>query len=530
MRLAITTTSSIDALVRGLASHRNLGAAQLYEEALRRDEAELTADGALACRTGVHTGRSPKDKFFVQEPGSDGQIAWGPVNQPMTPDHFATLSSDVVEYLAHRERFVQDCFAGADPRFRTSVRVVTERAWHSLFARNLLIPSTAAALPFFSPEYTIVDVPGFKADPARHGTRSDVVVAIHLAERLVIIAGTAYAGEIKKAVFTILNYVLPDRDVLPMHCSANAGAAGDDVALFFGLSGTGKTTLSSDARRKLIGDDEHGWSDRGVFNFEGGCYAKLIRLSAQAEPQIFATTRRFGTVLENVVLDPATRVPDFDDQSITENTRGAYPMAFIEQHLADGHAGHPRHVVMLTADAFGVLPPIATLSLPQAIYHFLSGYTARVAGTERGVSEPSATFSACFGAPFLPRRPGVYAHFLGQRLAVHAPRVWLVNTGWTGGPYGTGHRISIEHTRALIDAALSGALDRVATRRDPVFDLDVPVSCPGVPDSILSPRDAWADPAAYDVQAHRLSGMFQANFRAFADDVSEEVRAAGPRI
>ncbi len=527
MRLAISTTSSIDALVRGLASHRNLGAAQLYEEALRRDEGELTADGALACRTGLHTGRSPKDKFFVRESESDAHIAWGSVNQPMTEQHFSQLSSDVVEHLSHRERFVQDCVAGADARFRTSVRVVTERAWHSLFARNLLIPASPAALPFFSPEYTIIDAPGFKADPARHGTRSDVVVAVNLAERLVIIAGTAYAGEIKKAIFTILNYVLPDRNVLPMHCSANVGETGD-VALFFGLSGTGKTTLSSDVRRRLIGDDEHGWSDRGVFNFEGGCYAKLIRLSADAEPQIFATTRRFGTVLENVVLDPVTRRPDFNDQSLTENTRGAYPMSFIEHHLPEGHAGHPKDVVMLTADAFGVLPPIAPLSVPQAIYHFLSGYTARVAGTERGVSEPSATFSACFGAPFLPRRPGVYAHFLGQRLAAHVPRVWLVNTGWTGGPYGTGHRISIEHTRALIDAALSGALDRVPTRRDPVFGLDVPVSCPGIPDGILSPRDAWSDAAAYDAQAHRLAGMFKANFEAYADDVGAEVKAAGP--
>jgi phosphoenolpyruvate carboxykinase (ATP) len=527
MRLVTTATSSIETLIRGLASHRNLGPAQLYEEAVRRDEAELSADGALACKTGLHTGRSAKDKFFVQEAGSEVQIAWGAVNQPMSPEHFSRLSSDVVDYLSQRERFVQDCFAGADSRFRTSVRVVTERAWHSLFARNLFIPATAASLPFFSPEYTIVDAPGFKAAPARHGTRSDVVVAINLSERLVIIAGTAYAGEIKKAMFTILNYVLPERNVLPMHCSANVGDAGD-VALFFGLSGTGKTTLSSDERRRLIGDDEHGWSDRGVFNFEGGCYAKLIRLSAEAEPQIFATTRRFGTVLENVVLDPVTRCPDLNDQSLTENTRGAYPMEFIGNHLAEGHAGHPRHVVLLTADAFGVLPPIAHLTVPQAIYHFLSGYTARVAGTESGVKEPSATFSACFGAPFLPRPPAVYAHFLAQRLAAHAPRVWLVNTGWTGGPYGIGQRISIEHTRRLIDAALSGVLDGVPTRRDPVFGLDVPTSCPGVPDSVFSPRDAWSDPAAYDAQAQRLAGMFRANFAAFADDVGEDVKNAGP--
>src|SRR4249919_2185228 len=433
----------------------NLSVAALYEEAVKKQEGTIAAEGPLVCRTGQHTGRSPNDKFIVREPSSEANIGWGKLNKAMEQAQWDALHQDFMASLQGKELYVLDCYAGADPAYRLPVRIISEYAWHNLFCRNLFIDDPAAAAAG-APEFTVIDQPSFKADPKRHGTNTEVVIALNFAKKLVLIGGTSYAGEMKKSIFSVLNYILPLKNVLSMHCSANIGKSGD-TALFFGLSGTGKTTLSSDPDRQLIGDDEHGWSDRGVFNFEGGCYAKLIRLSAEAEPQIFATTRRFGTVLENVVLDPVTRRPDFDDQSLTENTRGAYPMSFIEHHLPDGHAGHPKDVVMLTADAFGVLPPVAPLTIPQAIYHFLSGYTARVAGTERGVSEPSATFSACFGAPFLPRPPGVYAHFLGQRLSAHLPKVWLVNTGWTGGPYGTGHRISIEHTRALIDAALSGA-------------------------------------------------------------------------
>jgi phosphoenolpyruvate carboxykinase (ATP) len=510
------------------ATRANAGAAELSEEAIRRGEAHLTSHGALVCTTGPHTGRSPKDKFIVREPSSDEHIWWGSVNRPIGDAQFSAVAREMAAYLRRRDVFVQDAMAGADPRFQLLVRVVTERAWHSLFAQNLLIPLERGRRSSFRPELTVVDAPGFAADPSRHGTNSGVCILVHLGRRLVLIGGTSYAGEIKKSVFTVLNYLLPSRNVLPMHCSANIGRDGD-VALFFGLSGTGKTTLSSDPRRLLIGDDEHGWSDRGVFNFEGGCYAKLIRLSAQAEPQIYDATRRFGTVLENVVLDPATREPDFDDGSLTENTRAAYPLRFVSQRVPDSSGGHPSTVVLLTADAFGVMPPIARLSVPQAVYHFLSGYTARVAGTERGVTEPTATFSACFGAPFLPRRPAVYAHMLAQRLTRHAPRVFLVNTGWTGGPCGVGRRISIAHTRALVDQALSGALDAVETRTDPVFGIEVPVECPGIPMGVLRPRECWTDGSAYDAQAARLATMFRDNFQSFAADVSPEVLASGPR-
>jgi phosphoenolpyruvate carboxykinase (ATP) len=502
-----------------------LSAARLCEEAVRRGEGILAATGALVCTTGAHTGRSAQDKFIVSDPATAEQVWWGTVNRQLDPEHFEVLEADVATYFAAREAFVHECSAGADPAYRLPVRVVTDRAWHGLFARNLLIPVGAESA--VDMQATIVDASGFRCDPVRHGTRSDVCVALHLARRLVIIAGTGYAGEIKKAVFTLLNFLLPGQGVLPMHCSANVGADGD-VALFFGLSGTGKTTLSSDPHRRLVGDDEHGWSDRGVFNFEGGCYAKLIRLSREAEPQIFGATGRFGAVLENVIVDAESREPDFDDASITENTRGAYPLGFIENHVPEARAGHPATVVMLTADAFGVLPPVARLSPAQAMYHFLSGYTARVAGTERGVTEPSATFSTCFAAPFLPLRPSVYARFLGQKIARHESATWLVNTGWLGGPAGTGHRISIAHTRAIVAAALSGALEGSSMRTDPVFGLTVPVSCPGVPDTALDPRRTWPDGTAYDAQARRLAAMFQDNFRGFEADVSAEVRAAGP--
>jgi phosphoenolpyruvate carboxykinase (ATP) len=506
----------------------NLPAAALYEEAVRRGEGEIAADGPLTCRTGHHTGRSPNDKFVVREPSSESEIAWGKVNRPVDPAHFDALHRDLVGSLAGKDLFVLDCYAGADPNYRLAVRVINEFAWHNLFCRNLFIDDPAAAAAA-APQFTIIDAPNFKADPARHGSHSDVMIALNFAQRLVLIAGTSYAGEMKKSIFTVLNYLLPLQNVLSMHCSANVGAGGD-VALFFGLSGTGKTTLSSDPDRMLIGDDEHGWSDRGVFNFEGGCYAKTIRLSAEAEPQIYETTRRFGTVLENVVIDPATRQLNLDDDRYTENTRAAYPISFIDNAVASGQAGHPTNVVMLTADAFGVLPPISRLTPEGAMYHFLSGYTAKVAGTEKGVTEPKATFSTCFGAPFLPLAPSRYATMLGERIATHKARVWLVNTGWTGGAYGVGKRMKISHTRAMIRAALSGALDAVGYDRDSIFNLDIPTSCPGVPAEVLKPRQTWASGADYDEQAQKLARMFVDNFKSFESSVSAPVVAAGPTI
>src|SRR5580765_5374338 len=469
----------------------NLSTAELYEHAVRRQEAVIAADGPLACRTGLHTGRSPNDKFVVREPSSAGEIAWGKVNRPMDPAQFDALHREMLASLKDKDLFVLDCFAGADPAYRLSVRVINELAWHNLFCRNLFIDDPAAAKAA-SPQFTIIDVPSFKADPARHGSNSEVMIALNFAKKLVLIAGSSYAGEMKKSIFSILNYILPLQNVLPMHCSANIGARGD-AALFFGLSGTGKATLSSDPDRRLIGDDEHGWSDRGVFNFEGGCYAKTIRLSAEAEPQIYATTKRFGTVLENVVVDEQTRELNLDDDRHTENTRAAYPISFVDNAVMSGQGGHPHNVVMLTADAFGVLPPISRLTPDGAMYHFLSGYTAKVAGTEKGVTEPKPVFSTCFGAPFLPLVPGRYARMLGEKIAQHGSRVWLVNTGWTGGPYGTGKRMKIAYTRAMIAAALSGALDRVAYDRDPVFNIDVPTSCPGVSSDVLNPRNTWQD-------------------------------------
>jgi len=459
--------------------HWNLSPAALYEEAIRRQEGVIAAEGPLVCRTGHHTGRSPNDKFVVREPSSEGQVDWGKVNRSMDAAQFDLLHREFLSSLAGRELFVLDCYAGADP--------------------------------------------------ARHGTNSEVVIAVNFARRLVLIGGTSYAGEMKKSIFTVLNYLLPLRGVLPMHCSANVGPGGD-AALFFGLSGTGKTTLSSDPERLLVGDDEHGWSDHGVFNFEGGCYAKTIRLSPSAEPDIFATTRRFGTVLENVVVDPATRALNLDDDRYTENTRAAYPISFIANAVSSGRGGHPKTVVMLTADAFGVLPPIARLTPEGAMYHFLSGYTAKVAGTEKGVTEPKATFSACFGAPFLPLAPSRYATMLGEKIARHGARVWLVNTGWTGGPYGVGHRMKIAYTRAMIRAALAGALDAAAHRTDPLFNLDIPTGCPGVPTEVLNPRNTWADAAAYDQRAGQLARMFADNFRAFQSTVTPAVAAAGPHV
>ena len=506
--------------------HWNLSPAALYEEAVRRQEGVIAAAGPLACRTGQHTGRSPNDKFIVREPSSEQEIAWGKVNRPMTAAQFDALHTDLVASLAGKDLFVLDCFAGADPKYRLPVRVINEFAWHNLFCRNLFIDDPAAAAAA-APQFTIIDSPTFKADPARHGSNSEVMIALNFAKRLVLVAGSSYAGEMKKSIFSVLNYLLPLQHVLSMHCSANIGAGGD-TALFFGLSGTGKTTLSSDPDRLLIGDDEHGWSDRGVFNFEGGCYAKTIRLSAEAEPQIYATTRRFGTVLENVVVDERTRELNLDDDRYTENTRAAYPIAFIDNAVRSGQGGHPRNVVMLTADAFGVLPPISRLTPEAAMYHFLSGYTAKVAGTEKGVTEPKATFSTCFGAPFLPLDPSRYAKMLGEKIARHQARVWLVNTGWTGGPHGVGQRMKIAYTRAMIRAVLSGALDAVAYHTDPIFNLDIPADCPGVPAEVLTPRATWADGAAYDAQAAKLARMFVDNFKTFEQGVSAEVLAAGP--
>ena len=531
MSIQVERAHGLEALgiVRSGRVHWNLSPAALYEEALRRGEGILAAEGPLVCKTGAHTGRSPNDKFFVREAISDRDVHWGTVNRPLEESRFDALHRDMVAYLQDRELYVLDAWGGTDPTYRLPIRIVNEFAWHNLFARNMFLPETDAARRVaHCPEFTVIDLPTFKSDPAKHGTRSDVFIVVHLGKKVVLIGGTHYAGEIKKSIFTILNYMLPLQGVLSMHCSANIGKDGD-TALFFGLSGTGKTTLSSDPQRRLIGDDEHGWSDTGIFNFEGGCYAKVIKLSAEAEPQIYETTRRFGTILENVVVHPDTRALDLDDASMTENTRGSYPIAFIDNAEMSGRGGHPANVIMLTADAYGVLPPIARLSPEGAMYHFLSGYTARVAGTEKGVTEPKAAFSTCFGAPFLPLNPNRYAKMLGDKIAAHQSRVWLVNTGWTGGPYGVGSRMKIANTRAMITAALNGQLDRVEYRRHPVFNLDVPASCPGVPDGVLDPRSTWPDATKYDEQAAKLAKMFVDNFKTFEADVEAAVKAAGPK-
>ncbi len=523
--LEATPLNLSDADLRPRAVQGNLPAAPLVEAAIRRLEGVLSDHGAFVAVTAPHTGRSPKDKFVVEEPASRGDI-WWEKNAKMDAGAFDRLHADIREHLEAQEVFVQDLFGGADPAHRLSVRFTTPNAWHALFVRNMFLRPTAADLAGFDPSFRVLHAPEFQADPATHGTASPTVIAINFAQRLVLIAGTRYAGELKKSIFTVLNYLLPQQGVMPMHCSANIGADGN-TAIFFGLSGTGKTTLSADPNRRLIGDDEHGWSARGIFNFEGGCYAKVIRLSAAGEPEIYAATRMFGTVLENVVLDPARRVA-YDADTITENTRASYPIEYIPNHVPEGTGGHPKHIVFLTADAFGVLPPIARLTADQAMYHFLSGYTAKVAGTERGVTEPSATFSACFGAPFLPRHPGVYAAMLGERIQQHGARVWLVNTGWTGGAYGTGARMKLGHTRAMVRAALAGAIDGVPYRADPVFGIEVPTTVPDVPADVLAPRDTWKDKKAYDAQAKKLAEMFQKNFSLYADQVSEAVQRAGP--
>jgi phosphoenolpyruvate carboxykinase (ATP) len=505
----------------------NLSTAALYEAAARDGEGMIAANGPLVVSTGTHTGRSPKDKFIVREPSSEAKVWWGDVNHEITEEHYDRLRARLMGYVADRRLYSQDLFIGAHPNHRRSLRVYTETAWASIFARNLFRRPSAEDLASFAPNFTIIDVPSFEADPATEGTRTGTAILVHLQRMEIIIVGTMYAGEIKKSAFTVMNYLLPDEGVLPMHSSINVGADGDS-AVFFGLSGTGKTTLSADPLRSLIGDDEHGWGSDYVFNFEGGCYAKTIRLSPAYEPDIFATTRRFGTILENVDIDPATRELDLDSEKFTENTRAAYPLPFIGNADPTGIAGTPRNVVFLTADAFGVLPPISRLTREQAAYHFISGYTAKLAGTEVGVKEPSATFSAGFGAPFLPRHPGVYAHLLMDRLEQYDVPVWLVNTGWTGGPYGTGHRMDITHTRNMVRAALNGDLRDVPTVTDPIFGVAVPTAVPGVPTEVLTPRNTWADPAAYDKAAATIAGMFHENFAAYADGVSEGVRAAGP--
>jgi phosphoenolpyruvate carboxykinase (ATP) len=509
------------------AVHWNSAPPELYEHAVRRGEGVIVAGGAFCAVTTPHTGRSPNDKFIVREPSSSGDIAWGRVNQPLEPEQFERLRAALIQHLNGEELFVRDLFAGADPNHRLPLRFVTTKAWQALFVHNMFLRPTAPDLAAFAPAWLILHAPEYHADPTQHGTQSGTFIVVHFGQRTILIGGTRYAGELKKAVFTILNYLLPKRGVLSMHCSANVGEAGE-VTLFFGLSGTGKTTLSADPERALIGDDEHGWSDAGVFNFEGGCYAKVVRLSPDGEPEIYRATRMFGTVLENVVVDPETRAIDLESVAITENTRASYPIHYIQNHVPGGMAAHPSHIVLLTCDAYGIMPPLARLSPPQAMYHFLSGYTAKVAGTERGVTEPKATFSAGFGAPFLPLPPNTYATLLGERIARHGVQCWLVNTGWSGGPYGVGQRIRLGLTRAMVRAALAGTLDRIPTAPEPVFGLEVPLQVPGVPHEVLLPRGTWRDTAAYDAQATRLAQMFHQNFAQFQDEVHAAVRDAGP--
>jgi len=506
----------------------NLTTPELYEEIARRKEGALSKHGVILVDTGEHTGRSAKDKAIVREPGSEDKVFWGDVNKDFPQDKFNALQERMMAHAKGRDLFVQDTFVGADPKYRLPIRVVNELAWHSLFARTMFISDTAETTPH-APQFTIINFPSFQADPQRDGTRSPTFILMDFSQRLVLIGGTSYAGETKKSAFTIMNYLLPQRGVMSMHCSANVGAEGD-VAIFFGLSGTGKTTLSADPERRLIGDDEHGWSEDGVFNYEGGCYAKVIKLSAEAEPDIYRTTQMFGTLLENVIYDPNTREIDLDDASRTENTRGSYPLTSIDNIMPEGKAGHPRNIIMLTADAFGVLPPVARLSPEQAMYHFLSGYTAKVAGTEKGIKEPEATFSTCFGAPFMVLHPGVYADLLGKQMGKHNAACWLVNTGWSGGPYGVGKRMKINHTRAMIRAILNGSLAQVETQPDPIFGVGVPVSCPDVPNEVLQPRNTWEDKDAYDRQATDLARRFNENFRKYEAGVSEAVRAVAPKV
>jgi phosphoenolpyruvate carboxykinase (ATP) len=530
---APTRESSTGLGAQGLAPkgavHWNLEAPDLVQAAIRRNEGELAYMGPFVAVTKPHTGRSPNDKFVVKEPGTEKDVDWGKVNQPITEAHFDALLADVRAYLnGLGELFVEDLYCGAEAAYRLSCRYVTPNAWHANFVRNMFIRPDVAELATFAPNFSILHAPEFQADPAKHGTRTSTFIVLNLAKRMILIGGTRYAGELKKSMFTVMNYLLPKQGVLSMHCSANIGKDGD-TALFFGLSGTGKTTLSADPERGLIGDDEHGWSANGTFNFEGGCYAKVINLSKEQEPDIYATTEMFGTILENVVLEPGTKKVDFGSQAITENTRASYPLHYIRNHVPSGRGGHPKHVVFLTADAFGVLPPIAKLTKEQAMYYFLSGYTAKLAGTERGVTEPQATFSACFGAVFLVWHPTKYAEMLGELLDTHGSQVWLVNTGWSGGPYGVGSRMKLAYTRAMVRAALAGKLDRVQVSPDAIFGLPIPAQVEGVPGEVLQPRNTWKDGAAYDAQAKKLAGMFQENIKKFGSAVSAAILGAGPK-
>lgn len=503
----------------------NLGPAQLIEAAVRRGEGVLTASGALRVTTGKYTGRSPHDKFVVDSPAIHGKIAWEN-NKPFSIERFNQLYNRMLAYMQNRDLFVFTGFAGAEPENRISVQFTNEFAWQNLFVHQLFICPEAKDAKI-TPDYRVICLPGFKADPAIDGTQSEAFIILNFEERLVLIGGTQYAGEMKKSIFTVMNYILPERNILSMHCSANVGEKGD-TALFFGLSGTGKTTLSADPARQLIGDDEHGWSETGIFNIEGGCYAKCIGLKHETEPQIWEAIR-FGAVLENVALDAESRIPDFADDSITENTRVAYPVEYIPNALIPGVAGHPKTIVFLTADAFGVLPPIAKLNAEQAMYHFLSGYTSKLAGTERGITEPQATFSSCFGAPFLPLSPLKYAKLLGEKLKQHNTNVFLINTGWSGGPYGVGSRMKLSYTRAMVTAAIEGHLDKVSFELDPIFNVYVPTSCPGVPAEILMPRNTWENKAAYDKKAKELANLFIQNFNNFKQNIPAEIAAAGPR-
>jgi len=509
----------------------NLPNEALYEEAVFRGEGRITQMGPLVVNTGVHTARAASDKVIVREPGTEGKVWWGQYNRPYSTEKFDELFSRMQGFLQGRDLFVQDCYAGADPNYRLSIRILTEHAWHSLFARNMfLLPGSAEEYRRHVPDFTVISIPSFKAFPQLDATPTQTVIALNFEQKLCIIGNSGYAGEIKKSIFSIMNYLLPLDGVMTMHCSANMGGQGD-VALFFGLSGTGKTTLSADPNRRLIGDDEHGWSDEGIFNFEGGCYAKVIALSPTAEPQIYAATHRFGTILENVVYDPVTRLIDLDDDSLTENTRASYPLEFIENSLPEKTGGHPKNILLLTCDASGVMPPIARLTPDQALYHFISGYTAKVGGTEIGLGEePEITFSACFGGPFMVHHPAYYADLLKHKILRYRVSCWLINTGWVGGPYGVGKRISIRYTRAMLNAALEGKLDGVEYFTDPVFGFQVPRSCPEVPDGVLDPAQAWPSREAYMKRYKSLASRFIDNFKRFEDGAPDEVRAAGPKI
>lgn len=509
----------------------NLPTPALYEEIIFRNEGKLTSQGPVAVNTGKHSARAANDKFVVHESSTQDRIWWGQYNRPFSPEKFATLLSRVQAFLQDEELFVQDCYAGADPQYRLPVRIITEKAWHSLFARNMFINiNNRDELKRHVPEFTVLCVPSYKADPRVDGTRTETSIVVNFAERIALITNSAYGGEIKKTIFTVLNYLLPLEGVLPMHCSANVGPAGD-VALFFGLSGTGKTTLSADPGRRLIGDDEHGWSDNGVFNFEGGCYAKVIHLSSEHEPQIYACTRRFGTILENVVFDPVSRYLDLDDDKLTENTRASYPLEFIENVVPEKMVPtHPKNVILLTCDASGVMPPIARLTPDQALYHFVSGYTSKIAGTEMGLGiEPQITFSTCFGAPFMVHHPYEYARMLKEKMEKHAVTCWLVNTGWTGGPFGVGRRISIRHTRNLLNAALEGRLSDVPYRRDRLFNFEVPTTCPEVPQEVLDPSGTWGNKDEYWKKYDALAARYIENFKLFAQGCPPEVAASGPK-